>query len=376
MRQGGRCVGPCPGAGRTAGRPGRRRGPCRTAAAGRRSGGWRRVESGEKGDPSLRLVAIATARRPVSRETSERQPQPAPRRGGTCNEYEGEGGMGPHPVDRPFIRPWRGFWHGTTEPGGCAVHPRRGTGRPSLDARGTATGPGRCWTGPAGGVDEGAEVDLLVQRLRADATLHLAVILAPASSGTWTPGPRAWWQGTATCCWMPGRRRSLLARGRTPTRTRPVASMSCPAGGLRRPGPGGRPEGPPAPSKDHPQRAGVALAGPPRPRRAGCPRPDSCPCSTGAPSRPSTGNFRRWCTPWRNSSRPVRMQEDGRRVDDARDGAAGACGTGGPGSRASMPPPLPGTGRRQRDGRDPRGGRGGGFGRGAPQLAGPVEPAA
>ena len=82
-----------------------------------------------------------------------------------------------------------------------------GTGRGSFAHSwiGDRAGEVLDWSG--GGIDEAAEVDLLVQRLRADATLHLAVILAPAAS--------LWDLASRTPCLVARHRDLLLDAGET-----------------------------------------------------------------------------------------------------------------------------------------------------------------
>lgn len=82
-----------------------------------------------------------------------------------------------------------------------------GTGRASFAHSwiGGRAGEVLDWSG--GGIDEAAEVDLLAQRLRADATLHLAVILAPRVS--------LWDLESRTQCLVARHRDLLLDAGET-----------------------------------------------------------------------------------------------------------------------------------------------------------------
>ena len=64
-----------------------------------------------------------------------------------------------------------------------------GTGRTSFARSWIGSRPGEVLDWSGGGVDEATEVDRLVERLRADARLHLAVILRPAAS-IWDLGSR------------------------------------------------------------------------------------------------------------------------------------------------------------------------------------------
>jgi LuxR family maltose regulon positive regulatory protein len=150
------------------------------------------------------------ARRHVARAASQENPSAAaasaPRR--AFNREKGEGGMGAasgrqviHPTIARFLA-----W----DDGSCRlllIRSAAGTGRVVFAHSwiGGRAGEVLDWSG--GGVDEAAELDRLVERLRADANAHFAVILSPGAS--------IWDLASRTPCLVAKHRDLLLDAGET-----------------------------------------------------------------------------------------------------------------------------------------------------------------
>ncbi|MFF5792542.1 response regulator transcription factor [Paeniglutamicibacter sp. NPDC012692] len=121
---------------------------------------------------------------------------------------EGEDGMGAasgRQVTHPTLARFLAWDDGTCRL--LFIRAAAGTGRGNFARSwiGERTGEVLDWSG--GGINEETEVDLLVQRLRAEAGLHLAVILAPAAS--------LWDLASRTPCLVAKHRDLLLDAGET-----------------------------------------------------------------------------------------------------------------------------------------------------------------